>query len=289
MTYGSDLDLVFVYEPPQGHGGCSREHFAQAGQEIIRTLGRLTEHGRLYGVDLRLRPTGKSGPLVATLSGYRDYARGDLAFWERMALTRARPLAGDADFGAHVQEFLTHVAYAREDAVGPGALLSPKEAREQVAHLRWRMEQSPSGKTGALGQDLKRGPGGLVDVEFLVQTLQVLHGAAHPALRTPNILAALHALGNDGLLERTRCRKLIDAYRFLRTIESRVRIVHGTSVNRLPVESLDLELLAHRAGYEETGELSAADVLRGEFDHHTRTTREIFAELIGTPALMRGA
>jgi glutamate-ammonia-ligase adenylyltransferase len=275
MTYGSDLDLIMVHE-----GGSVAEagRFVYLGQVLMRNISAVTEHGKLYDLDMRLRPMGRNSPLVPSLGRYREYARTSLQFWERLALTRARCVAGDPEFGKQVETFCRNVALGLEEAIHDDAMLSPEAARREVAHMRARIQES------APRESLKKGHGGLVDIEFIVQTLQVIHGAEHPKVRTTNTYDALHAIHAAGLLSDQTYSKLLDAYRFLRMVESRLRIVHGSSAERLPQQPEQLELLARRAGYESADETAAAQMLLDEYRYHTQTTRSIFEDLIGPPA-----
>src|SRR5437660_3053234 len=220
LSYHSDLDLILVYEgdgrtgpPPEASRHDRYEQtdnfhfFTELMQRIIRVTSLLGPMGRLYQVDMRLRPTGKSGSLVIPLTEFRRYyEEGGAQLWERQALTRARVVYGDADFGEEVMA-----------AVGAGAygLAWRPELADEVRGMRERLELSRSER------DVKRGFGGIVDVEFLVQLFQLKYGALLPALRSPNTWEALGGLRVTGLLGEDESRVLREGYDFLRLVESR--------------------------------------------------------------------
>jgi glutamate-ammonia-ligase adenylyltransferase len=215
--------------------------------------------GRLYHVDMRLRPTGKSGSLVIPLSEFRRYYESDGAqLWERQALTRARVVHGDALFGCEVMA-------AVEEAVH-GLAWEPRLA-DEIVEMRERVEASGSER------DLKRGFGGLSDVEFLVQLFRIKYGKTIPTLRTTNTWEALDALGKAGLLNAEEQATLRTCYDFLREVEACLRIVHNRSLNELPDKPEDLERLARRMG-------SSGAAFRKELVQHLEQTRQLFLKVV---------
>jgi glutamate-ammonia-ligase adenylyltransferase len=281
LTYHSDLDVMLVYEgdgrtaPPPGatrfdrFEGTDHFHFfTELAQRLIRAMSVLGPRGRLYQVDMRLRPTGKSGSLVIPLCEFcRYYAAGEpqtsggAQLWERQALTRARIVYGDADFGPEVLTAVEAAAY--------GVTWSPERA-DEILVMRKRLEASRTVR------DLKRGPGGLMDVEFLVQAFQLKYGRHQPALRTANNWLALEALHTAGLLTEAEFVALRDAYDFLMRAKSRLRIVHNRALDELPAAAEEVEKLARRLGFE--GEPAARFL--AELERHTGRTRELFLELM---------
>jgi glutamate-ammonia-ligase adenylyltransferase len=280
MTYHSDLDLMFVYEgdgrtvPPPGASRFDRfeptdnlHFFTDLAQRIIRVTSLLGPMGRLYQVDMRLRPTGKSGSLAIPLAEFcRYYAGGPGSgsqLWERQALTRARVVHG-ADFGEEVMAAVTEAAY------GPpwSAVLC-----DEVLAMRQRLESS------RCSRDLKRGPGGLLDVEFLVQLLQLKYGRDRPDLRTPSTWQALTALREAGLLTAQEEDDLRSAYTFLMRARSRLRIVQNRSLDELPQAAAEVEKLARRLGFEVGPEGGAGRRFLAELEQHTARTRALFLRL----------
>jgi glutamate-ammonia-ligase adenylyltransferase len=245
MNYHSDLDIVFLYEADghtvhaSGHRGetTSNQHFfSELGQRIIKTASRLSAYGRLYEVDARLRPTGKSGSLATSLAEFsRYFAEGAGQLWERQALCKARAVYGAPRITALAMAAVAQAAFHHP--------WRPTDA-DEIRQMRQRMQETAS------GGNLKRGPGGLVDVEFLVQMLQLKYGGANPALRTHNTLAALSALYTAGHLSTDDYQVLESGYRFLRIIEGRLRLMNSTARDNLPTDPTELAKLARLTHHE---------------------------------------
>jgi glutamate-ammonia-ligase adenylyltransferase len=278
MSYQSDLDLILVYEgdgrtaPVAGASRFERPEltdnfhfFTELARRIIKAASTMGPLGRLYQVDMRLRPTGRSGSLVIPLREFQRYfAGGGAQLWERQALTRARVVHGDHAFGGEVLAEIANAVYQ---------VLWQPELVDEIRDMRERLEASGSER------DLKRGYGGLIDVEFLVQLFQLKYGRHLPALRTTNTWEALDALKAVGLLPDAEHATLRDSYDFLRLVESRLRIVHNLSLNELPERPEDLEKLARRLGFDPESGASAADRFLGELDWKLAKTRSLFLTL----------
>jgi glutamate-ammonia-ligase adenylyltransferase len=275
LSYHSDLDLVLVYEG-EGRTGVAPgsvpgerpesiddfEFFTELAQRIIRATSQIGPMGRLYQIDMRLRPTGKSGNLVLPLAEFqRYYESGSAQLWERQTLTRARIVHGDADFGRDVLAVARQAAYERP--------WKPEDLDEILA-MRERLEASRGGR------DLKRGFGGLVDVEFLVQSFQLEHGSREPSLRATNVWQALEELHRVGLLDAADYRTLRGGYDFLLRVQSRLRIVHNRSLDEVPESQDELAKLARRLGFEGGDPTSAAAAFLAELERHTTRLRELF-------------
>ncbi len=272
MSYQSDLDLVLVYEgdgrtAPPPHATRFDEfdwtdnfhYFTELTQRVIKGAGLLGPMGRLYHVDMRLRPTGKSGSLVIPLNEFRRYYESGAAqLWERQALTRARVVHGDESFAEEVMA-------AVNDAVH-GIAWQPSLA-DDILSMRERIEAS-----GSL-RDLKRGFGGISDVEFLVQLFRIKYGKTIPALRTTNTWEAVDTLGKVGLISAEEHKTLRACYDFLREVEACLRIVHNRSLDELPDRPEDVERLARRMG-------STGAEFGRELDRHLEQTRELFLRLV---------
>ncbi|HEV3444447.1 MAG TPA: bifunctional [glutamate--ammonia ligase]-adenylyl-L-tyrosine phosphorylase/[glutamate--ammonia-ligase] adenylyltransferase [Gemmataceae bacterium] len=279
MSYHSDLDLILVYEgdgrtgPPPGANRFDRyeltdnfHFFTELAQRIIKVTSFPGPMGRLYYVDMRLRPTGKSGSLVMPLTGFRRYyEEGEAQLWERQSLTRARVVYGDPDFAREVLQAVEQGAY--------GLAWRP-ELADEIQDMRERLEASRSDR------DLKRGFGGIVDVEFVMQMFQLKYARALESLRTKNTWEALEALRNAGLLADAEYTTLRAGYDFLRSVESRLRIVHNLSLDELPEKAEDLEKLARRLGFEPEPNASAGDQFLAELERHTTRIRELFLFLV---------
>ncbi|HMO37382.1 MAG TPA: bifunctional [glutamate--ammonia ligase]-adenylyl-L-tyrosine phosphorylase/[glutamate--ammonia-ligase] adenylyltransferase, partial [Gemmatales bacterium] len=190
MNYQSDLDLVMLYDVDgethhlEGESTSHVHFFSELAQRVIKTLAQHGPLGRLYSADMRLRPTGKSGNLVVPLDRFQHYYAEGAQLWERQALTRARVVYGHSAFAQRVLEALHTATY---QPWSPGMI-------DEIVSMRKRLEASRG------EQDLKRGVGGIVDVEFLVQLLLLKYGKDYPEIRQTNLWAALRELERAALL-----------------------------------------------------------------------------------------
>ena len=244
LNYSSDIDPIFVYgedgETTGGESGriANGEFFAQAVRGILETLESVTEEGHVFRVDLRLRPEGRSGALILSVDGYRRYFADRAEPWERQALIKARACAGDSAVAARFFEAVRSFVYR------PG--LDP----EIVGHVRGmkaQIDRSLRGKDAGR-RNVKLGRGGIREVEFLVQALQLLYGGDDPWLRERNSLRAIFRLTERGYLPPALGRELGLALVYLRTVEHRLQIVHEFQTHTLPEEPAALGLLARRMG-----------------------------------------
>jgi glutamate-ammonia-ligase adenylyltransferase len=246
-NYHSDLDLIFLYEAggqtrgrpvpnwsgsrAGGNGTVNSHFFSEFGQRLIRVSNQLGPHGRLYEVDARLRPTGKSGSLAVSFDAFaRYFAEGPAQLWERQALCKTRPVIGNDEVSRHAMEIVAEAAFSTP--------WRPEFASE-IRNMRMRMEE------GASNRNLKRGPGGTVDTEFLVQMLQLKHGGDDPSVRVPGTLDALAALQHGGYLSADDAEFFGKSYRFQRSIEARIRLMDATGRHELPENPRELAKLAY--------------------------------------------
>jgi glutamate-ammonia-ligase adenylyltransferase len=247
LDYNSDLDLVFVYDAPEEaetRGGTqgklpAHEYYVRLGQKLITYLSAPTEEGIAYKIDMQLRPSGKSGPLVSSLEGFREYHRTSSQLWERQALIKTRTLAGEATLGRAIEQITENFAYARS--------LTEEEVAE-IHHLRMRMERELA-REDETRFNLKKGRGGLVDIEFLTQMLQLAHGGRSRKLRRRETLAALKALHSKGILKENEYRLLFDGYLFLRRLDHRLRLERDQSIDAFDAEPGRLDGIARALGY----------------------------------------
>jgi glutamate-ammonia-ligase adenylyltransferase len=239
MTYNSDLDLIFIYHLPNEHTAEGRVAAARIVQKLIAILEAPTREGYAYKLDLRLRPSGNAGPLVSTLDGFREYHRLSSALWERQALVRGRVIAGD--------EWLSReVELERQTFVFRGGL-KPQGVAE-ILSMRRRIENE-LGQESATKLNLKQGPGGLLDVDFLAQMMALRHGEDHAALRVRDTLSLLHAIAEARLMPSGEIESLLDDYRFLAKLENRLRIESDHAVSALPTALDALTPIARKIGY----------------------------------------
>ncbi|MEA3217243.1 MAG: [glutamine synthetase] adenylyltransferase / [glutamine synthetase]-adenylyl-L-tyrosine, partial [Acidimicrobiia bacterium] len=255
LSYASDLDILFVHEGDPG----AAERIAEA---VIREIGAQTAEGRAWEIDARLRPEGRSGALALTLEGYRSYWRGRAQLWERQALLRARPVAGDADLGRRFDEWRTGVAYSSP--------LTGDEARE-IRRIKARVEAERIRPPDDREFHLKLGPGSLADVEWTVQFLQLQAGADEPLLRTASTMAGLEALAETGHLDGEDAERLRASYRFCERARN-ARYLHvGTRADSLPRQATEAIHLARMLGFEERPET----MLRETYRQVTRRARAV--------------
>jgi glutamate-ammonia-ligase adenylyltransferase len=268
LNYYSDLDLIFLYEadgmtsPPRRTRRdittTNQHFFSELAQRIIKVASQLGPHGRLYEIDPRLRPTGKSGALATSLAEFsRYFSSGQGQLWERQALTKARVVLATPAAAESVARAV------REAAFSP-----PWQAKD--ADVIWQMRQRMEEK--AAPGNLKRGPGGLVDIEFLVQMLQLKHAQSHFEIAQSSTLDALAALEKVGLLKRDDYDFLLASYRFLRGIQLRLRLMSTTARDDLPEEPRELAKLAGLLGYS-SAEGLLADCARYTAENRRRAER----------------
>lgn len=262
MSYGSDLDLIFVYEgAAQGYDPDTHVLATKWVQKFMALLSTRTSEGVAYEVDARLRPSGRSGPLVTSLEGFRDYHASQADLWERQALIRSRVVFASGDLGARVDAAVA----ARVWGVSLEA-----EGVAEIFDLRSRVENELSGEDGGR-LNIKTGRGGIVDIEFVVQMLQLRHGFDNAAVRCRGTAEALEALEGIGVLDHQQADDLLRHYRFLRRLEARLRLERDRPVEELGADAATVAPLAVRLGYE--GEDPGGRLLG---DYH-RTREEVRA------------
>jgi [glutamine synthetase] adenylyltransferase / [glutamine synthetase]-adenylyl-L-tyrosine phosphorylase len=247
LNYSSDIDLMFLYDEEGSTRGArvssisNEEYYGRVVTEVVRLLSANTEQGHAYRVDLRLRPEGQRGMLArsraSTLSYYDTLGRT----WERQALIKLRPVAGNLELG---QEFIKDVEpFVYRKYLGFAEI-------NEIKALKRRIEHNTS-QAGATLTEVKTGHGGIRDIEFAIQFLQLLNGGDLPALRQRNTLQAMLALEEAGCLSDQEYRVLTDAYRFLRKVEHRLQLLFDMQTHRLPTDPVEMHKLALRMGYAE--------------------------------------
>ena len=250
LNYASDIDLLFVYEPGGYSPDDSRRMAQKLAGALIDRLAAPTAEGIAFRVDTDLRPEGSTGPLIRTIDSYRAYYERWGESWEFQALLKARPAGGSPDLGARF------VAMT-EDYVWP-ASISPDSIRA-LRQLKARAEDA------ADPDDIKRAPGGIRDIEFSVQLLQLIHGRADPELRAPGTLPALAALTAGDYVKADDAQALAESYRFLRKLEHRLQLWQLAQTHRVPS---DRQQVARAMGYRDGDQMAAA-----QFDADLRAHR----------------
>ncbi|MBI2896199.1 MAG: bifunctional [glutamate--ammonia ligase]-adenylyl-L-tyrosine phosphorylase/[glutamate--ammonia-ligase] adenylyltransferase [Deltaproteobacteria bacterium] len=264
LGYAGDLDVVFLYDAGPDHGGAA-EAYTRVAQRVITLLTAHTAEGTGYYLDTRLRPSGSQGMLVSSLEGFERYHRESAASFERQVLIKARFVAGNPEVGERAARIIESAAYS---AVGPDTA--------EMARLRRRMETELAAERGGR-YNLKVGRGGLADVEFVTQLLQLRHGARDRGLRVHGTLEAIDLLRRGGHLDDSTAATLGDGYRFLRRLENRLRIVRDEPRTELPRDPAALTRLARRLGYRERSDAdAAAERLVRDYRKVTSSLREVF-------------
>ncbi len=261
LNYSSDIDIVFVYGEPPGNGSpVAHAYFNRVAERLVRNLSQHSTEGHLYRVDTRLRPNAGAGPLALSAEAYLAHYESRGEIWERQMLIKARPVAGDIAFG---EEFLRRL----EPFVYPRALAEKPAA--SIARIKARIESAVADEP-----NIKLMAGGIRDIEFIVQTLQLINGGAAGEVREPNTLRALALLQSRDLLTRGEYETLRDAYVFYRTVEHRLQMMLNTQTHTLPRDERALGILARRTG------LSGAAVLRRALDANLSAVRNIFDQVL---------
>ncbi len=268
LNYSSDVDVLFVHEGDSTGAERTARH-------LLTTMARPTPHGIVFRTDADLRPEGRAGPLSRSLDAYRGYWAEWASTWEFQALIKARPVAGDADLSrAFLEAAQPHVWPER---------LDPDAVRE-VRLMKARAEEEVS-KRGLSDREIKRGRGGLRDIEFAVQLLQLVHARHDPGIRSPNTLEALEQLGQAGYVDLTQVRTLDAAYRFLRTVEHRLQLVDEAQVHALPPDAAGRTRLARVLGYRDEGPATALEQFETTHRRQQAQVRSIHEKLFFRPLL----
>ena len=271
LNYMSDVDVVFVAEPVDPSD--SESAALSSATRVAAALMRIC-HQAAWEVDAALRPEGKAGALVRTLAGHESYYRQWASTWEFQALLKMRPVAGDPDLGRAYVDTLWPLVWTAGDRPGFVA---------EVQAMRRRVEANiPPAQAE---RELKLGRGGLRDVEFAVQLLQMVHGRADATLRVGGTLPALMALSAGGYVGRDDAATLIASYRFLRTVEHRLQLLRLRRTHLLPTDEQQLRWLARSLGYKPDARGTAVHVLEAELALHTREVRRLHEKLFYRPLL----
>ncbi len=234
VNYYSDVDLVFVHDGPDGRETEARTAALAIASRLISTLTAPTFDGPALVVDANLRPEGTMGPLSRSFGGYASYYERWSEPWELQALLKCRPAAGDPQLGQRFAAMASRLVW--EEGLDPDALRSIRSIKAQS-------------EARASSSDLKRSRGGIRDIEFAVQLLQMVHGRFDPDLRTGSTLQAIRALAEHGYIETDEGEQLAASYRFLRETEHRLQLWELEQTHQLPTATEDLQRLARSLGF----------------------------------------
>ena len=274
LNYSSDIDLILLFEGngqtagPRGQS--NQEFYDRMTRDFVRSLTELTEHGTCYRVDLRLRPGGSQGPIIQTISSALHYYDVSGRTWERQAFVKARVTAGDAELGNQFLEHLQPWIYRR--IMTGTEIAGIKALKRKIEHRAF--------EEGVDETNVKTGHGGIRDIEFVIQFLQLLNGGDLPTIRTGNTLEAMRLLRGAGCLTAQEELLLEENYIFLRTIEHRLQILFDRQTHVMPTDSDDLERLALRVGYPPEDRAAAKDHFLADLEQTTSTNRAVLNHLL---------
>ncbi len=277
LNYHSDLDIIYIYDHQGYTDGekqlSNHDYFARLGQKLISILTTTTREGYVYKLDTRLRPSGNAGPLVTSLGSFKEYHRDEAQIWERQALTKARVVYGGDQLREGIEEVIRHTVYG---------FSADETARTEIHRLRMRMENEIA-KESVGSYNIKTGRGGMVDVEFIVQFQLLRHGHQYPEIRSTNTLTALKSLHGTGLLTEEDWAALLNGYKFLRRLETRLRIIHDCSMNDLGGSQEYLDTLARRLGYDPQLRHPGKQLMQ-EYEEITEAVRGAYVRILGDRA-----
>ncbi|HET7533912.1 MAG TPA: bifunctional [glutamine synthetase] adenylyltransferase/[glutamine synthetase]-adenylyl-L-tyrosine phosphorylase [Nocardioidaceae bacterium] len=271
LNYVSDVDVIFVAEPADGAAETPALRTAtQLAANLMRICSDHTAEGTIWPVDAALRPEGKAGPLVRTLSSHEGYYERWAKTWEFQALLKARPVAGDSALG---REYIERIAPMVWSAAEREGFVTDVQAmrRRVLEHIPLQHAE----------RQLKLGSGGLRDVEFAVQLLQMVHGRADPAVRPPTTLSALAELTRGGYVGRQDGAALDSAYRFLRTLEHRMQLSQLRRTHVVPEDEEVLRALARSMGFRK----EPVAELNRQWKLHGKEVRRLHEKLFYRPLL----
>ena len=242
LNFSSDVDLVYAYEHEGESDGArsldAQDWFARLGQQLAKLLDEVTADGFSHRVDLRLRPFGNAGRVALSFAAMEHYFLTEGRDWERYAWQKARPVAGDLAAGERLLQALRPFVYRRY--LDYGALDGLRTMKAAIAAEVARKD---------MADDIKRGPGGIREIEFLVQALQLIRGGRELALRERRLLPAMRALVAGGHVDAAAGDLLLEAYRFLRTLENRLQMLGDAQTHALPADALRRARIADGLGY----------------------------------------
>jgi glutamate-ammonia-ligase adenylyltransferase len=272
LNFSSDIDLIFAY-PEEGNTRGRRTHadneefFTELGKKLIQCLSTPTEDGFVFRTDMRLRPFGNSGPLVMSFEQMEDYYQSQGREWERYAMIKARPVAGDRAQGQLLLKALRPFIYRR---------YLDFNVFESLREMKALINQEVAKRD--LGDNIKLGPGGIREIEFIGQSFQLIRGGREPALQEQQILRILHRLASAGHLPEEAVAELDLAYRFLRRAENRLQMAADQQTHRLPADETGRLCLASSMGFPRWEDFSA------ELDRHRARVQRHFNQVFNVPA-----
>ncbi|MDT8388251.1 MAG: bifunctional [glutamate--ammonia ligase]-adenylyl-L-tyrosine phosphorylase/[glutamate--ammonia-ligase] adenylyltransferase [Thiogranum sp.] len=275
LNFSSDIDLIFAYpdaaDSPRRGALSAEEYFSRLGQSLIQALSHPDQDGFVFRVDMRLRPYGEAGALACSFEALEEYYQSQGRDWERYAMIKARPVTGEADRRQELEELLRPFVFRRY--LDYRAFDSLRDLKQQIGR-----EVARKGRKG----NLKLGPGGIREIEFIAQAFQLVRGGREPRLRQRGAVVVLEALAELGLLPAAASRELVEAYRFLRRAENRLQAMHDQQVHHLPETELERERLALAMQFSDWESFcTALQIHQRHVEHHFA---QVFAVADAGPA-----
>ncbi|MFC1491731.1 glutamate-ammonia-ligase adenylyltransferase, partial [Nitrospinota bacterium] len=283
LNFSSDIDLLFVYSSDDGNTAGVRDEFTgrrtgkisnhefhvRLARRIIHLMAENTKEGHVFRVDTRLRPEGSQGALAYSLRSCEVYYESWGETWERQALIKARLCAGSEELGHDFQEMIRPFIYRRTLDLS---------ALDEIARIKDRIN-SKLAASGRNSLNVKLGEGGIREIEFIIQSYQLIYGGKESILRTPNSLQALSAIEVLGFLPIGDCSGLAEAYTFLRDVEHRVQVTHGLQTHDLPTDAHGLAVLARKMGFRPENHLSEREIFENSLKAYQELVARIFENL----------
>ncbi|MBI5755742.1 MAG: bifunctional [glutamate--ammonia ligase]-adenylyl-L-tyrosine phosphorylase/[glutamate--ammonia-ligase] adenylyltransferase, partial [Nitrospirae bacterium] len=273
LNYSSDIDIMFLYTSEKGETASglltNHQYFVKLSEMISQVIGATTEEGFVFRVDTRLRPEGERGDLSSSLRSYEVYYESWGQTWERAALLKARPVAGDDELGKAFLKMIQPFVYRK---------YLDFTSIDEIREMKGKIDKSIAVK-GKDVRNVKLGYGGIREIEFFVQALQLLYGGKEPWIRERNTLRALHRLAQKGLISYDEEDSLSKAYQWLRRVEHMIQMVGERQTYVMPSDTGDLNALAKRAGYKDKGKYRAFEQLLKDYTSYTQSVRRIYDDL----------
>lgn len=283
LNFSSDIDIMFIFTSSRGEttgiikGGIRKnrlpliQFYLKLCEKICQAIGRVTQDGFVFRVDLRLRPEGINGPMANSLEAAETYYQYWGQSWERAALIKARPAAGSIFLGERFLKSLEPFIYRK---------YLDFSAIDEIRQLKKRINLSESRCKDA-ERDIKLGPGGIREIEFFIQTMQLIYGGKDPNLRGKNSLQALEALYQGKYIDQRTFSGLKEAYIFLRTVEHRIQIINEQQIHSLPRNQGEIEKLALRTGFDEA---SPRQLFIQTLENHRAMVKDVYVKLFYQPS-----
>jgi len=264
MTFGSDLDLIFLFETELDE---STAELSRKIRLLLRYLSAASSAGSLYEVDMRLRPHGTSGALLTSTRSFLEYHQADREIWERQMMTRCRPVTSESSLASETLEQIMPYVYAEYDE---------EYLRDEVVAMRIRVQVEKGSPTGK--KDIKRGSGGLMDIDFLTHFLQLNYGHKYPELITGSTREALNLLAARNIITKQAQASLIGSYNFLKQIEACVRLFDMKPVSTISDTPEANQAVAVAMGFQDD-----THGFMQEYFSITKSVRDHFIEIVGEP------